>query len=77
MNDETLEQVLNKRRMLRELHRARIRVQQLERQLRGETPEFEHEPVIPSFLTLAPPAETSSCRHTTSGEYSARKRMRF
>jgi hypothetical protein len=58
MNDETLDPVFNKARMFRELHRARIRVRQLERQLRGETAEVEQEPEIPAFLTRAHPAET-------------------
>ena len=58
MNDETLERVFNKARMLRELHRAKIRVRQLERQLRGEPVEVEQEPQVPLFLTRAPPAET-------------------
>jgi hypothetical protein len=48
MNDETLDPVFNKARMFRELHRARIRVRQLERQLRGETAEVEQEPEIPA-----------------------------
>lgn len=60
MNDETLVRVFNKARMLRELHRARIRVLQLERQLRGEPTEVEQEPEVPAFLTRARPAETSS-----------------
>ena len=59
MNDETLVRVFNKARMLRELHRARIRVLQLERQLRGEPVEVEQEPDVPLFLTRVRPAETN------------------
>jgi hypothetical protein len=58
MHDETLERVFNKARMLRELHRAKVRVRQLERQLRGEPAEVEQEREIPLFVTPAPPAET-------------------
>ena len=47
MNDETLTRLIAKARMLRELRRARVRVQQLERQLRGETAKVEKEPEIP------------------------------
>lgn len=50
MNDETLKQLITKARMLKELHRAKIRVRQLERQLRGEPAEVEVEPEIPGFL---------------------------
>ena len=59
MSDETLARLIAKARMLRELHRARVRVQQLERQLRGETARFEEEPEIPAFLTRAHPLKPS------------------
>lgn len=60
MNDESLARLITKARMLRELHRARTRVRQLEPRLCGETAEVEEEPEIPAFLTRAHPAETIS-----------------
>lgn len=60
MSDETLARLIAKARMLRELHRARVRVQQLERQLRGETAKVEEEPEIPAFLTRAHPLKPSA-----------------
>jgi hypothetical protein len=60
MSDETLARLIAKARMLRELHRARVRVQQLERQLRGETAKVEEEPEIPVFLTRAHPLKPSA-----------------
>jgi len=60
MSDETLARLIAKARMLRELHRARVRVQQLERQLRGETAKVEEEPEIPAFLTRAHPLNPSA-----------------
>ena len=58
MNDETLTRLIAKARMLRELRRARVRVQQLERQLRGETARVEEEPEIPAFSDARAPVET-------------------
>ena len=55
MNDEALERLITKALMLRNLHHARIRVRQLERQLRGEPAEVEKEPEIPAFLRHAHP----------------------
>jgi hypothetical protein len=60
MNDETLARLVAKARMLRELHRARVRVLQLERQLRGETAKVEEQPAIPAFLTGAHPSKPSA-----------------
>ena len=60
MSDETLARLIAKARMLRELHRARVRVQQLERQLRGETAKVEEEPEVPAFLTRAHPLKPSA-----------------
>jgi hypothetical protein len=60
MNDETLDRIINKARMLRELHRARSRVRQLERQLSGETVEVQREPEVPAFLQRAHSAVTLS-----------------
>jgi hypothetical protein len=54
MSTEELEQVVAKARKLRELRRARERVRQLERQLRGEPSTPEEPNRIPKFLT--PPA---------------------
>jgi len=55
MSDDELGQVIGKRRKLRELRRARERVQQLERQLRGEPATPEEPPYVPEFLRIAPP----------------------
>lgn len=69
MNDEALELIISKARMLRELRRAKFRVWQLERQLRGESVEAEEEPGIPGFLARANPAsaqEVSSTRGVES-----------
>jgi hypothetical protein len=54
MSTDELEQIVAKARKLRELRRARERVRQLERQLRGEPPKPEEPTYIPNFLT--PPA---------------------
>ena len=51
MSTEELEQIVAKARKLRELRRARERVRQLERQLRGEPTKPEEQPYIPKFLT--------------------------
>jgi hypothetical protein len=55
MSDDELEQVIGKRRKLKELRRARERVQQLERQLRGEPAKPEESPYVPEFLRLPAP----------------------
>ena len=55
MSDYELEQLINKKRMLRELRRARERVKQLERQLRGEPARPEEPPYVPEFLRLPAP----------------------
>lgn len=54
MSTDELEQIVAKARRLRELRRARERVRQLERQLRGEPTQPEEPACIPKFLT--PPA---------------------
>jgi hypothetical protein len=51
MSTDELEQIVAKARKLRELRRARERVRQLERQLRGEPPRPEEPTYIPNFLT--------------------------
>lgn len=55
MNDE-LEQVISKTRKLRELRRARARVMQLERELRGEQARPQAPAYVPEFLHLPAPA---------------------
>ena len=50
MSTEELEQIVAKARKLRELRRARERVRQLERQLRGEPTRPEEQTYIPKFL---------------------------
>jgi hypothetical protein len=54
MSTDELEQIVAKARKLRELRRARERVRELERQLRGEPTRPEEPTHIPKFLT--PPA---------------------
>jgi hypothetical protein len=56
MSDDELGQVIAKKRTLRELRRARERVQQLERQLRGAPAKQEDPTYIPEFLRLPAPA---------------------
>ena len=51
MSAEELEQVVAKAWKLRELRRARERVRELERQLRGEPSKPEEPTYIPKFLT--------------------------
>jgi hypothetical protein len=51
MSTDELEQIVAKARKLRELRRARERVRQLERQLRGEPPKPEEPTYVPKFLT--------------------------
>jgi hypothetical protein len=51
MSTDELEQIVAKARKLRELRRARERVRQLERQLRGEPTKPEEPTYIPNFLT--------------------------
>ena len=55
MSDDELGQVIAKKRALRELRRARERVQQLERQLRGEPARPEEPAYVPEFLRLPVP----------------------
>jgi hypothetical protein len=51
MSTDELEQIVAKARKLRELRRARERVRELERQLRGEPTRPEEPTYIPKFLT--------------------------
>jgi hypothetical protein len=55
MIDRELEKVIGKTRKLRELQRARQRVIQLERELRGEPARAEEPPYIPEFLAQHAP----------------------
>jgi hypothetical protein len=50
MSDTELAQVIAKRQKLKALHRARARVQQLERELRGEPARAEEPLFVPEFL---------------------------
>lgn len=50
MSDTDLARVIYKQQRLKALHRARARVQQLERELRGEPVNAEEPPSIPDFL---------------------------
>jgi hypothetical protein len=55
MSDEELGQVIAKRRKLKELRRARERVKELERQLRGEPAKPEESTHVPGFLRIPAP----------------------
>jgi hypothetical protein len=50
MSDNELEQIIGKARRLKELRRAKERVRQLERELRGEPPRPEQPSWVPEFL---------------------------
>lgn len=50
MNEDQLEQIVGKARKLNELRRAKDRVRQLERVLRGESVRPEESDYIPEFL---------------------------
>ncbi|HWS61694.1 MAG TPA: hypothetical protein VN325_02980 [Steroidobacteraceae bacterium] len=50
MSDNQLEQIIGKARRLKELRRAKERIRQLERELRGEPPRPEEPTWVPEFL---------------------------
>jgi hypothetical protein len=50
MNEDDLEQIVGKARKLNELRRAKDRVRQLERELRGEPTRPEEVEYVPEFL---------------------------
>jgi hypothetical protein len=50
MNEEELESIIGKARKIKALRRAKMRVQQLERELRGEPAKPEEPPYVPEFL---------------------------
>jgi hypothetical protein len=52
MNDATLETIIGKAQRLKELRRAKERVRQLERKLRGDPARPEESTYIPEFLRL-------------------------
>jgi hypothetical protein len=52
MSDAELEQIIGKVRKLKALHRARERVRQLERELRGEPAKPEESSYVPEFLRM-------------------------
>lgn len=55
MIDPELEKIIGKALKLKELQRARARVIQLERELRGGPVKPEEPPSIPEFLAQQPP----------------------
>lgn len=55
MIDPELERVIGKAQKLKELKRARARVMQLERELRGEPVRPEEPSIIPEFLAQQAP----------------------
>jgi hypothetical protein len=52
MSDDELQQVIGKARMFKELRRAKERVRQLERELRGEPAKPEESTYVPEFLRV-------------------------
>ncbi len=64
MIDPELEKLIGKALKLKELQRARARVMQLERELRGEPVKAAEPPFIPEFL--AQPAPRPAVRPTLS-----------
>ena len=52
MSDAELEQIIGKARKLKALHRARQRVKQLERELRGGPAKPEESSYVPEFLRM-------------------------
>jgi hypothetical protein len=52
MSDAELERIIGKVRKLKALHRARERVKQLERELRGEPAKPEESSYVPEFLRM-------------------------
>jgi hypothetical protein len=52
MSHDELQQVIGKARMFKELRRARERVRQLERELRGEPARPEESTWVPEFLRV-------------------------
>ena len=55
MSDDEFEQIIGKARRLKELRRAKERVRQLERELRGELPRPEQPAWVPEFLRTRSP----------------------
>jgi hypothetical protein len=52
MSDDQLTEIVSKRQKLNELRRAKERVKQLERELRGEPRKLEELVYVPEFLRL-------------------------
>jgi len=52
MSDDELQRVIGKARRLKELRRAKERVRQLERELRGETAKPAESTWVPEFLRV-------------------------
>jgi hypothetical protein len=67
MSDEELQRVIGKAQRLKELRRAKERVRQLERELRGEPAKPEESTWIPEFLRVHEsrrPAQVTSAEVT-------------
>jgi hypothetical protein len=60
MSDDELRQVIGKARMFKELRRAKERVRQLERELRGEPARPEESTWVPEFLRKTSVGQASS-----------------
>ncbi len=67
MNDDALETIIGKARTLQELRRAKERVRQLERKLRGEPTRPEESTYIPEFLRLQASSDPASRPARRSG----------
>jgi len=70
MSDDELQQVIGKARRFKELRRARERVRQLERELRGEPAKPEESTWVPEFLRVqasSGPAQVTSADVTVLG----------
>jgi len=66
MSDNQLEQIIGKARRLKELRRAKERIRQLERELRGEPPRPEEPTWVPEFLRTqvsSGTGESHQCRY--------------
>src|SRR5256885_1113556 len=68
MMEDDLEQIVGKARKLHELRRARDRVRQLERELRGEPVKPEEPDYVPEFLRApASGGRANTVPHATAG----------
>jgi hypothetical protein len=62
MSDDELQRVIGKARRLKELRRAKERVRQLERELRGEPAKPQEPTWVPEFLRVVTSADVTVLR---------------